>query len=278
MFALSENHAGYRDLQLWAESPERAEEELERLKLSYLLPEKPRPDVGEFFLVTCGDGNIRAHRVEIQPLIYDDQDLLLHYGEQFCRWNAEFLTKLNTRRFGLTLLQGAPGTGKTSYLRYLLRVLRGTHRFYYLPITVYPVLASPASAKFWVSETALHGCRQKVVFIEDAETLLMERAPDNQASLSNLLNIADGFLGAFLQVHVICTLNTQIEKLDPALLRPGRLLARYTFSRLSRNEARTLAAVKGLKISDQKDYSVAEIYNSSENDAITNAAPIGFCK
>jgi hypothetical protein len=265
-------------LQLWADSPEKAETELNRLKSLYLLPEKPRPDIDEFFLVTCGDADIRARRVEIQPLICDEEELGLHYGQQFRHWNAEFLRKLETRKLGLTLLQGPPGTGKTSYLRYLLRVLRRTHRFYYLPITVYPVLASPASAKFWVSETALHGRRQKVVFIEDAETLLMERAPDNQASLSNLLNIADGFLGAFLQVHVICTLNTQIEKLDPALLRPGRLLARYTFSRLCRGEAKTLAAAKGLNIRDQEDYSLAEIYNSSENDAAPNATRIGFCK
>ena len=278
MFALLDDEGGHRELQIWADTPERAETELNRLKSLYLLPEKPRADVDEFFLVTCGQGDIRARRVETQPLICDEEELGLHYGKQFCHWNADFLRKLNTRKFGLTLLQGAPGTGKTSYLRYLLRVLRGTHRFYYLPITVYPVLASPASAKFWVSETALHGRRQKVVFIEDAETLLMERAPDNQASLSNLLNIADGFLGAFLQVHIICTLNTQIEKLDPALLRPGRLLTRYTFSRLWRDQAKKLAAAKGLKIRDQTDYSLAEIYNSNENDDVPNVAPIGFCK
>jgi hypothetical protein len=278
MFALSDDEGGHRELQLWADTPEKAETELNRLKSLYLLPEKPRPDVDEFFLVTCGEGDIRGRRVEIEPLICDDQDVRLHYGDQFCYWNTEFLRKLCTRKLGLTLLQGPPGTGKTSYLRYLLRVLGRTHRFYYLPITVYPVLASPASAKFWVSETALHGRRQKVVFIEDAEMLLMERAPDNQASLSNLLNIADGFLGAFLQVHVICTLNTQIEKLDPALLRPGRLLARYTFSRLCRDQAKILAAAKGLKIRDQEDYSLTEIYDSSGNDALPNAAPIGFCK
>jgi hypothetical protein len=278
MFTLSDDQAGYRELQLWADSLEAAERELNRLKSSYLLPEKPRPDVDEFFLVTCGDGELRPRRVEIEPLMCEDQDLCLHYGEEFCCWHAEFLRKLNTHKLGLTILQGPPGVGKTSYLRYLLRMLRRSHRFYYLPVTVYPVLASPGSAKFWVSETALHGRRQKVVFIEDAEMLLMERAPDNQASLSNLLNIADGFLGAFLRVHVICTVNTQIEKLDPAVLRPGRLLARYTFPRLSPEQANALATAKGLRIRHQDSYSLAEIYNQNEDQAAHAPAPIGFCK
>lgn len=76
-----------------------------------------------------------------------------------------------------------------------------------------------------------------MVIIEDAETLLMQRASDNHDALSNLLNIADGFLGAFLNLQIICTINTPIDKIDPALLRPGRLLASYTFKRLSFEQA-----------------------------------------
>jgi ATP-dependent 26S proteasome regulatory subunit len=100
-----------------------------------------------------------------------------------------------------------------------------------------------------------------VVIIEDTETLLMQRASDNHDALSNLLNIADGFLGAFLNLQIICTINTPIDKIDPALLRPGRLLASYTFKRLSFEQARRLAAAKSLTIPVQRDYSLAEIYN-----------------
>ncbi len=41
---------------------------------------------------------------------------------------------------GLTILQGPPGTGKTFYLRYLVHELRSTRRFYYMPVTGYPLL------------------------------------------------------------------------------------------------------------------------------------------
>lgn len=104
----------------------------------------------------------------------------------------------------------------------------------------------------------------------------MERAADNQASLSNLLNIADGFLGAFLQMHIICTVNAQIEKLDAAVLRPGRLLARHVFSRLTPQQAKRLAAVEGLQIREQESYSLAEIYNNGTGKLAEAAPAIGF--
>ena len=252
-------------------------ERAEPPKSQYLLPEKKR-DVTEFYVVTTSHGEIEARCVELRPWIFDEGDLELHYGRQFSGWSTRFVERLKARKFGLTILQGSPGTGKTSYLKYLVHSLRHSHRFYYLPVTVYPILASSRTVDFWLLETVLHENKQKVVIIEDAETLLMQRAADNQESLSNLLNIADGFLGAFLQMHLICTVNTQIDKLDPAVLRPGRLLARYVFNRLSRAEARTLAAAKGLNIPDREDYSLAEIYNNYEDDTAHRADQIGFCK
>jgi hypothetical protein len=135
-----------------------------------------------------------------------------------------------------------------------------------LPVTVYPMLAAPATVDFWLSQNEYYSDQRKVVIIEDAETLLMARAPDNHDSLSNLLNIADGFLGTFLNLQIICTINTPIDKIDPAILRPGRLLAKYTFKRLSFEQAQRLAAAKALTISVQKSYSLAEIYNDEVGD------------
>ena len=275
IITLSEYASDCWTLEVWADSPEKAQSELNRLKSQYLLPDKKR-DVTEFYVVTTAHGEIEARCVELRPWIFDEGDLELHYGRQFSGWSTRFVERLKARKFGLTILQGSPGTGKTSYLKYLVHSLRHSHRFYYLPVTVYPMLASSSTVDFWHLETVLHEKKQKVVIIEDAETLLMQRAADNQESLSNLLNIADGFLGAFLQMHLICTVNTQIDKLDPAVLRPGRLLARYVFNRLSRAEARTLAAAKGLNIPDREDYSLAEIYNCDEHLTQETAEPIGF--
>jgi hypothetical protein len=75
------------------------------------------------------------------------------------------------------------------------------------------------------------------------------------------LNISDGFLGEMLKLHVICTINCPLDKIDQAILRPGRLLAMREFIRLSVPHAIALAGVKGLSINPQDNYSLAELYN-----------------
>jgi hypothetical protein len=78
------------------------------------------------------------------------------------------------------------------------------------------------------------GCdRKKVVILEDAESLLMQRAPDNQAHVSALLNMSDGLLGDVLKLHLICAVNCSLGKIDGALLSLGRLLRYREFKRLS---------------------------------------------
>jgi ATPase family associated with various cellular activities (AAA) len=277
-FGGSASFGNNRDLQVWASSLDKAEREMDRLKSRYLLPEVEKPEIDDLWILTVSAAGIEARRVALHRFYLSDEELNLNYGANFRSWHREFVNKVSEAKIGLTILQGPPGTGKTSYLRHLLHELRATHRFYYLPVTVYPMLAAPAAVDFWVSENTRYEDKLKVAIIEDAETLLMERASDNHDSLSNLLNLADGFLGAFLKLHLICTINTPIEKLDPAVMRPGRLLARQTFNRLTPQEAQTLAAVKGLKIRAQESYSLAEIYNGDSDSAKEQPSPrVGFC-
>lgn len=278
-FTVSASFGSERDLHVWATCHEKAEHELTRLKSVYMLPAKKSLDIDRFFVLMVSCHGMIARRVASPPFFFSERELELHYGEQFCRWNREFLTKLNMSKIGLSILQGSPGTGKTSYLRHLVHKLRDTHRFYYVPVTVYPMLAAPDTVDFWISENNNYGDKLKIVIIEDAETLLMQRGSDNHDSLSNLLNIADGFLGSFLKLHVICTVNTAIEKLDPAVMRPGRLLAQQTFNRLSPEQARILATAKGLNISLQESYSLAEIYNQNgETVPADSNRSAGFAK
>lgn len=265
-FSLTPSMGGERQLDVWALGRERAEQELRSLSAAYLLPERKIAEFDYFFVLTVCDGRVETRRVAVPPFYLSDEDLKLHYGAEFCQWNCSLVERLSKPKIGFTILQGQPGTGKTSFLRHLVHQLKRSHRFYYLPVTVYPMLAAPATVDFWLSQNEYHADQRKVVIIEDAETLLMARAPDNHDSLSNLLNIADGFLGTFLNLQIICTINTPIDKIDPAILRPGRLLAKYTFKRLSFEQAQRLAAAKTLTISVRKSYSLAEIYNDEIGD------------
>jgi ATPase family protein associated with various cellular activities (AAA) len=276
-FSLSASIGGERILDLWAISREKADRKLEDLRSYYLLPERKAVEVDYFFVLTVNGPEVEARRVAVSPFYFSEEELQLHYGTQFCDWCHTFLEKLNQPKIGLTILQGAPGTGKTSFLRHLVHQLGRSHRFYYLPVTVYPLLAAPATVDFWLRQIENHSNQRRVVIIEDAETLLMQRGADNHDALSNLLNLADGFLGTFLSLQIICTVNTSIDKIDPALLRPGRLLAKYTFKRLSFEQAQKLAAAKSLTISVQQSYSLAEIYHDGAGDYSSESnQPVGF--
>lgn len=276
-FQVSQSVGAQRDLQVWAASPKIAQKKLDQLTSAYLLPEETkRADIDHFFVLTVSRLGISARRVTASRLQLSGIELELHYGAKFAECEPDLIARLSQSQCGLTLFQGPPGTGKTSYLRHLLCRLRNTHRFYYLPVTAYSMLADPSSVDFWLTEHAFHCDKVKVVLIEDAEPLLMSRGTDNQGSVSNLLNLADGFLGAYLRLQVICTTNTPIDKLDPAVTRPGRLLASRTFGQLTRQQAQKLAAAKGLTLPDQGSYSLADIYNAGSAATQQQAPIVGF--
>lgn len=76
--------------------------------------------------------------------------MALNYGEDFSSWSAQFISQLKRQRCGVTILRGEARHGQTTDLRYLTRKLRRTHRFYYLPLTVYPLLSNPSAVDFWM--------------------------------------------------------------------------------------------------------------------------------
>jgi SpoVK/Ycf46/Vps4 family AAA+-type ATPase len=187
--------------------------------------------------------------------------LALHYGEDFSAWKAQFIRALKSHVSGASILEGEPGTGKTTFIRHLIHQLRRTHRFYYLPANQLELLSAPNLVQFWIRESHDAERLAKVIVVEDAEPLLMPRARDNHDQLSNFLNIADGLPGEFLKLHLVCTINCKIDKLDPAVTRTGRLIAYRNFRRLNRAEASRLALAKNLTIPVQESYLLAEIYN-----------------
>lgn len=263
-------------VQVWDKSPESAAKLLKGLLRRYRLRIRKRPPGTATFKVLDSSGVVLGSRVlEMKSLIQTETDLALHYNDGFPRWHQGFVAQLHTKDAGLTLLRGDPGTGKTTYLRYLLLALSGTHIFYYVPVSAYALLAAPAAVDFWIEETAKTD-RKKVVILEDAEPLLMKRANDNHACVSNLLNVCDGFLGNLLKMHIICTINCDLDSIDPALTRPGRMITSKQFDSLTPERAQRLASAKGLAISGRESRSLAEIYNCRLDTPEKNSERIGF--
>ena len=201
--------------------------------------------------------------------VLNEEAFALHYPTGAGEWHRSFVDKLNGRKNGLSILEGTPGTGKTSYLRHLMGHLKDTHRFYFIPPTSLKMLEEPEFIGFWSSQRETYSDRKLVVILEDADDALMTRETDNRDKVSAILNLSDGMLSDFLQLQVICTINCAAADIDQALLRPGRLVSHRIFERLDPAHAALLAASIGKNLPHARDYSLAEIFAENQNDVKT---------
>ncbi|MBL7744987.1 MAG: AAA family ATPase, partial [Chitinophagaceae bacterium] len=116
-----------------------------------------------------------------------------------------------------------------------------------------------------------------VLIIEDAENIIMDRRHNSGSAVSNLLNISDGLLADFLNVQLICTFNSSLTMVDSALMRKGRLIARYEFGKLSIEKGQKLSDHFGFDTLVTRPMTIAEIVNQNEKEQqVSKVEVIGF--
>jgi len=236
----------------------------------------PDPSGGAFYLIEQGRYDIGCQIVTLPPAtILSPEAFSLHYGNSSGEWHQDFVGKIHERNHGLSIFEGRPGTGKTFYLRHLMGVLKESHRFYFIPTSTMGVLSKPEFIGFWADQRRIHDTRKFVVILEDSDGALMTRGSDNREQVSAILNLSDGMLADFLRLQIICTINCSAADIDPALLRPGRLLCHRVFSRLDYPQAARLAESLGRKLPTARDYSLAEVFAGHDEDRIDRPR-IGF--
>ena len=219
---------------------------------------------------------IMCLNVDLEPqTLLTDELFALHYPEGTDVWHEEFVAKIVVRKSGLTILEGQPGTGKTSYLRHLMGKLKESHRFYFIPPSNIGILSEPTFIGFWAGEQETHSKYKLVVIIEDADAALMSRGADNRDQVSSILNLSDGMLADFLRLNIICTINCRADDIDQAFLRPGRLLSHRVFERLDPSQAARLAASLGKELPHAQDYSLAEVFAGHQSE-VPHRPHIGF--
>jgi SpoVK/Ycf46/Vps4 family AAA+-type ATPase len=186
-------------------------------------------------------------------------DLNLFYENDFKEVDDVIQKKLRQKDDkGIVLLHGLPGTGKTTYLRYLIGKIK--KRMLFLSPDVAANLMNPSFIDLLIDNP------NAVLIIEDAENIIMDRSISNDPSVSNLLNISDGLLSDFLNVQLICTFNSSLTMVDNALVRKGRLIAKYEFGKLSVVKSQKLSDHFGFKNIITKPMTVAEISNQHEKE------------
>jgi SpoVK/Ycf46/Vps4 family AAA+-type ATPase len=202
-----------------------------------------------------------------------DMDLELNYGSEFKKIHDIIIKRLNkTNDKGIILLHGDPGTGKTSYLKYLTKYVQDKD-ILFIPPSMAEMLSEPSIIPFLMEK------KNSILIIEDAERVISDREGNGSpAGVSNILNLTDGILGDCLNIQVIATFNMKRERIDQALLRKGRLIAEHKFERLPVDETNKLLDHLGKNHKSTEPMSLADIYNvdSDEVRITKEKKSIGF--
>ena len=137
----------------------------------------------------------------------------------------------------LILLHGPPGTGKTTALRALGRSWRKWCR---TDCVLDPerLLSEPGYLLEVVMGEGQQDRRWRLLILEDCDELIRGEAKHTAGqALSRLLNLTDGLLGQGQNIMVAITTNEPLDRLHPAVVRPGRCLAQIEVGALAAGEA-----------------------------------------
>lgn len=115
----------------------------------------------------------------------------------------------------------------------------------------------------------IKNAKDHVLIIDGAEQMLNNGENGNKSAMTALLNLTDGLLSDLLNIQIICTLNADIQQLNPALLRNGRLLSQYEFNELSTKKAGELSAKLGYHRSYANPAVLCDVYNNKETQIIS---------
>lgn len=208
------------------------------------------------------------------PIPTTQMDLALNYGDSFLKVHDNLVDNLNNTTSGLYLFYGEPGTGKSSYIKYLLSA--GIDRkMAYIPVGLIDKLTHPDMLPLLMNNKNI------ILILEDAEKALLSReVSQDSAIVSTILNLTDGFIGQAINISIVATFNTEKDKIDEALLRKGRLRMSHEFKKIPVSNCKKIALSLGIdpaKITE--DMTLAEIYNFDGDTGYVAPVEgrIGFC-
>lgn len=227
---------------------------------------KPIENKGKVSLLLKQYGELVLSRfdVESRPI------KLNHYNKDFEKALDKITEFINGDKSGIILFAGEPGVGKTSVLRGLTEISKND--IVYTTKNIAEIFDSPDFLSFATSEL-----KNKVLVLEDIESAICTDGLRSSAT-ANILGLADGLLGDILKIKIIATFNTpDLESIDKALLRKGRLDLLYKFEKLSISRTNELIKTLGKTKISEEPMTLADIYGlDKENGNTVKIAKFGF--
>ncbi|KAL1536597.1 protein HYPER-SENSITIVITY-RELATED 4-like [Salvia divinorum] len=171
------------------------------------------------------------HPAKFETLAMDthQKDVIMRDLERFLR-RREYYRKVGKAWKRGYLLYGPPGTGKSSLIAAMAN---------YLNFDVYDLELTELRRNSDLRKLLLATANKSILVVEDIDCTidfqerLATRATtsvtpfhsreDNQVTLSGFLNFVDGLWSSCGDERIIVFTTNYIERLDPALLRPGRM-------------------------------------------------------
>ena len=231
-------------------------------------------------VVRDSSGSYSPVSVAISPTVsLKSEDFLDNYNKDLPSTKVDEFLKMD--KGGIIIFNGHPGCGKSTYLKSLIFKYPNVN-FVILP--QYYLYGQESFRDFLINSS--YGEKDNVFIVEDCEQLLIQR--ENNSSqfssiISDILNYTDGIFGDLTRTKFIFTFNTNLQNVDKALLRPGRLFLKYEFSPLIGENLEKIASKLGYNLtSEEKKNGVplAELYGGTKTeDLVISGKPkkrIGF--
>jgi hypothetical protein len=172
----------------------------------------------------------------------------------------------------ICILNGEPGTGKTHLIRSILSQLDCV--FLIVPSNLVESLDKPNFVPLLI-QTKKDWDKPIILVIEDGDTCLVPRENDNISTITSVLNLSDGIMGAMLDIKMIISTNADIQNMDKAIMRPGRLCRNIYVGPLPYEQSnriyQRLMKNENVQLECRRSYTLAEIYDQVNNiDTLQN--------
>jgi len=164
---------------------------------------------------------------------------------------------------GILVFCGIAGTGKTRAVEALAHSWRDTVELHYIVDSDRLLTNATYLADVLANASTPGNGKRSVVVAEDADDVIL--AGPKSASVSKLLNVADGLAGRALGggLMFLLTANAQADELADYITRPGRAAAVVEFGAFDIEEANAWLTAKGIEHRVEGPATLADLFQAS---------------